>query len=175
MNSGLTCSNLFHASSTIPAMISYRNSRGCIDNPLTGDVLFEDDFESGSYKSGWNCSTSSRCKVQQKAAYNSAWGVALKKIVTFDRSVSTTGYGGVTIVCAQRSQNYESHEFLTLEWYDGSAWNTADQRQQKGWAERFTSLPAAAGNNSSFAVRLSCNAKGKQERSKVDNVVVVGN
>jgi hypothetical protein len=89
--------------------------------------------------------------------------------------VSTVGYGGVTIVFAQRSQNYESTEFVTLEWFDGSAWNTADQWQQKGWAERFTSLPAAAGNNSSFAVRLSCNAKGKKERSKIDNFVVVGN
>ena len=174
MNSSLTCANRFHPNSTIPGMISYRNSRSCIDNPLAGDVLFEDDFENGSYKSGWNCSLNTRCKMQKLAAYNSAWGVALKKIVTFDRSVSTAGYGGVTIVFAQRSQNYESTEFVTLEWFDGSTWNTADQWQQKGWAERFTALPSAAGNNSSFAVRLSCNAKGKQERTKIDNFVVVG-
>ena len=36
-------------------------------------------------------------------------------------------------------------------------------------------LPAAAGNNSAFQLRFSCNAKGKQERSKVDDVLVVGN
>jgi len=174
MNSSLTCANRFHPSSSIPALISYRNSRGCLDNPLPGDVLFEDDFESGSMKAGWNCSTATRCKMQRASAYNSAWGVALKKTVTLDRAVSTVGYPGVTIVCAERSQNYEATEFLTLEWFDGATWNTADQWQQKGWREQFTTLPAAAGNNAAFAVRFSCNAVGKKERSKLDNVVVVG-
>jgi hypothetical protein len=175
MNSSLTCSNRFHPNSTIPAMISYRNSRGCIDDPLPGDILFEDDFENGSMKSGWNCSTANRCKIQKLSAYNSQWGLALKKIVTLDRSVSTAGYSSVTIVCAERSQNYEAAEFLSLEWFDGSTWTTAAQWQQKGWREQFTALPAAAGNNSAFAVRFSTNAKGKKERSKIDNIVVVGN
>ena len=94
--------------------------------------------------------------------------------MTLDRSVSTAGYGSVTIVCAERSQNYEASEFLSLEWFDGSTWTTAAQWQQKGWREQFTALPAAAGNNSAFAVRFSGNAKGKQERSKIDNIVVVG-
>ncbi len=174
MNSSLTCANRFHPNSTIPSMKSYRNSRGCLDDPLPGDVLFEDDFESGSMKSGWNCSTASRCKIQKLSSYNSAWGLALKKTVTLDRSVSTVGYSGVTIIVAERSQNYESTEFLTLEWFDGSSWSTADQWQQKGWSERFTGLPAAAGNNANFAVRFSTNAKGKQERSKIDNFAVVG-
>ena len=178
MNPYIGCSNRFHASYTIPSIENHRNSRSCLDQGSNGTILAADDFESGTLDSQWNCSYASRCKIKHKAQNKNSsgvWGLQLKKAVDIDLAVSTVGYATIDIYISERSQNYESAEFLSLDWFDGSSWNTADQWQQKGWRDRMVTLPAAAGNNSAFQLRFSCNAKGKQERSKVDDVLVVGN
>jgi hypothetical protein len=178
MNPYITCANRFTTNASIPAIENHRDSRNCLDQGTNGTVLASDDFESGSLDSQWNCSDAARCVLKKKAQNKNSsgtWGLQLKKTVDIDLAVSTAGFATIDIYISERSQNYEATEFLNLDWYDGASWNTADQWQQKGWKDRMVTLPAAAGNNAAFQMRLSCNAKGKQERSKVDDILVVGN
>ncbi|MBJ78046.1 MAG: hypothetical protein CMJ98_13680 [Planctomycetes bacterium] len=178
MNPYITCGNRFISSSSIPAIENHRDSRSCLDQGSNGTILADDDFESGTLGSQWNCSTASRCVIKKKAQNKNSsgkWGLQLKKAVDIDLAVSTVGYATIDIYVSERSQNYESTEFINLDWFDGASWNTANQWQQKGWRDRMVTLPAGAGNNAAFQLRFSCNAKGKQERSKVDDVLVVGN
>ncbi len=178
MHPYIGCSNRFNATKTIPGITSFRDSRNCLDQGANGTVLASDDFESGTLDPQWNCSDALRCRIKRKAQNKNStgkWGLQLQKTVDIDLAVSTVGYPTIDIYVSERSQNYEASEFLSLDWFDGSTWQTADQWQQKGWRDQLVTLPAAAGNNANFQLRFSCNAKGKLERSKVDDVLVVGN
>ncbi len=177
MNPSITCGNRF-TNGSINSITSHRDSRSCLDQGANGTILAQDDFESGTLDAQWTCSDAPRCQIKRKAQNKNStgtWGLQLKKTVDIEVSANTVGYATIDIYVSERSQNYESAEFLNLDWFDGSSWNTADQWQQKGWRDQFVTLPAAAGNNAAFKVRFSCNAKGKQERSKVDDFMVVGN
>lgn len=176
MNPSLTCANQFRPQGTIPKITAFRDLVDCLDEVPGGTVLLADDFEAGTLDPAWSCSNANRCALEPKAAYDgSAFGLQIKKTATVERAVSTAGFGAVEVLFASRSQNYESSEWLTLSWFDGATWHQAGQWQQKGWKERRIALPAGAGNNAAFAIRFSCDAVGPKERSKVDEVRVVGN
>jgi len=144
-------------------------------------VLFEDSFESGDFVAGgWTVSSSARCRVKPKAARSGAYGARLKKggqaakPTSIEKAVDTTGWPTVIVSWSRRSKNYEAQEFLTVEWFDGSTWQLVDASQDTTWGDVSFVLPAGAGNNPAFQVRFSTNAKGKAERSDLDDVKVVG-
>jgi len=158
--------------------------RGIWDH-LLGDpssaVLFADGFESGDYAAGgWSTSSSARCRVKPKAARTGAYGARLKKggkagkPTWIRRAVDTSGWNTITVSYARRTRNYEAHEFLTTEWFDGAAWRSFDVSHDTDWGEVSFVLPQGAGDNPAFELRFSASSKGKGEWSDLDEVRVVG-
>ncbi|MFT5154196.1 MAG: hypothetical protein ACI841_004203, partial [Planctomycetota bacterium] len=91
-----------------------------------------------------------------------------------ERAVDSTGWPIVRLEYARRSINYESHEFLETEWFDGLLWHSVESSQDPSWAQVNFQLPLAAGNNAALKIRFRAVSKGQAERSEVDDVVVVG-
>jgi photosystem II stability/assembly factor-like uncharacterized protein len=144
-------------------------------------ILFADDFESGDYTAGgWATSPGSRCRIKPKAARTGNYGARVKKggqtgkATWIRRAVDTSGWNTVTVSYSRRSRNYEAHEFLTVDWFDGVDWQVIDVSQDAIWGEVSFILPPAAGNNPAFELRFSPSSKGKGEWSDLDDVVVAG-
>lgn len=158
--------------------------RGIWDHLLgepSSAVLFADGFESGDYVAGgWDTSAPARCRIKPKAARVGAHGARLKKggqvgkPTWIRRAVDTTGWNTISVSYSRRSRNYEAHEFLTVEWFDGSQWNALDVSQEPTWSEVSFLLPPGAGNNPAFELRFSASSKGKGEWSDLDDVRVLG-
>ena len=192
MNSGLTCSNRFHDTSTEPSIIGHRDSRTCLDDDIDGDVLYVDDFESGNFGAGgWTISHSGRCKVKGASAYSGNWGAKLKKggqgtagctVGTSETwihtpSFSTVGYSSCELLMhAHFRQNELGCEAMDIQYsVSGGAWTSFASVETHSWAEYNFSLPAAAVGQGNVRIRFITNAKGKKERAEIDNFCVIGN
>ena len=153
-------------------------------------VLFSEDFESGNFTaSGWTTSSSKRCKVKSAAAYADNFGGRLKKggvgtgacTVGTDEtwieapSINTLGYSSVDIsLAAHFRKNELSCEYLDLQWWNGLVWESYATVETHAWGEYSFSLPVGATENPDLRLRFQANAKGKQERAEVDDILVIG-
>ncbi|MFT7680220.1 MAG: hypothetical protein ACI8QC_004226 [Planctomycetota bacterium] len=145
------------------------------DAPTGGPtVLFADGFESGGFGAGGWSVSNNKARVAGGARRTGSYGVRLKRTSSISRSVSTAGYGTVTLEYSRRTRNYDNGEFLAIEWFDGSSWNPVETVSSTSWSDRSVTLPAAAANNSSFAIRFSSNANSNKERGDVDDIRVIG-
>ena len=130
--------------------------------PPGGSVLFADGFESNNFTAGgWT--TSDGTPKTSTIAYEGSYSAALNYKDAIDKSQSTAGYTGVQVKYARKSEGINSSGYFAAEWYDGSTWNTLENitgyasgnYEYKTW-----SLPAAANNNSNFAVRFRTSGAG---------------
>ena len=149
--------------------------------PPSSAVLFSDGFESGNFTAGgWTTSSNARCRIHANSSRTGSWGARLKKggqagkPSSITRAVDTTGWPNVTLEFSRESVNYEAHEFLRVEWFDGANWQPVEDSQDTDWGDMSFLLPAGAGNNGAFQIRFQANSKGKNERSNIDDVVVRG-
>ena len=89
--------------------------------------------------------------------------------------VDTTGYASVRVLMAAHVRNNTlGCENMDLQWWDGSAWQSAGIVEKHAWDGYEIWLPASAGNNPALRVRLITNCKGQRERGEVDNFCIVG-
>ena len=153
-------------------------------------VLFADDFESGSLAAGgWTVSNGNRCKVKTKASFSGTYGARLKKggvgtgactVGTEETwietpSFSTLGYSTVQInLAAHFRNNTLGCEYLDFQWWNGSAWESYATVDKHAWDEYTFTLPSGAANNPSLRLRFVANAKGQKERGEVDNILIIG-
>lgn len=142
-------------------------------------ILFADDFESGDFSTGgWSITSQARCRIKPKAARTGSLGARLKKggksgkITSMTRSVDTTGWNRIWVGLSHRSKDYEAHEYLTGEWFDGSIWHAFNVSQDGAWLDPTFLLPGQAGNNPAFQLRITASSKGKSEWSDLDDVIV---
>lgn len=137
--------------------------------PAGGDI-FTDGFESGSFAAGgW--STSGRADVSDRAERTGTYGARLRRTASMEVAVSTVGRTGVTLSYSRRTRRLDSGEILTVEWYDGSVWQTIETTTS-GWASRTFQLGAGADNNPDVRIRFSLNANRNNEQAYIDDVVV---
>lgn len=189
MNPSITCSNTFHEEFTRPKIMSFANSRNCLEADVNGDVLYEFGFEGGGF-GGWAISDTGRVKVRTAAAAYGNYGVKLKKggqgtgACTFGTletwaeapGVDTTGYSGVTVMYDGHVRNNElGCEFMYLQMWDGGNWVTVHQIDQHSWATYTVTLPSSAAGQSNLRLRFITNCKGLQERGEFDSFTVIGN
>ena len=152
-------------------------------------VLFSEDFESGNFSSnGWTLSSTGRCKVNAASAYSDSYGGRLKKggagtgactVGTQETwieapSISTLGYSSVEVsLAAHFRKNELGCEYLDLQWWSGTAWESYGTIETHAWAEYSFTLPVGATENPDLRLRFQTNAKGKQERAELDNILVI--
>ena len=92
-----------------------------------------------------------------------------------EKAQSTSGYTSIHVKYARKIHNFDSGEYLTVEWYDGSDWNNIEQAPNEDtWVLKDWTLPSGAANNSSFKIRFSTNADKNTEFAHVDNVEITG-
>lgn len=155
-----------------------------------GTLLFNENFESGNL-AGWTISNGVRVKAAGGAANSGAFGARLKKggqgtpacaIGTASKqswmvspSVDTTGYTSVELRFWAKTNAYETPcEELEVQWWTGSTWSTVTTLDANSWSSYVVTLPSGAANNPNLQLRFITNAKGKFERTDVDDVQVYG-
>lgn len=190
MNPSITCGNTFHDDFTEPIIEAYRDGLNCLDDGVSGDVLFLDDFESKNFTAGgWTISSGTRCRVRKTSSFEGVWGAKLKKggkgtgpcTVGTDETwieaptIDTTGYTSVVIIMdAHVRNNTLNCEYLDVQWWDGNGWASVAQIETHQWALYTISLPPGAAGNPALRVRLQSNCKGAKERAEVDNFCIIG-
>lgn len=141
-----------------------------VSPPSGGGDLLDDGFESGSFATnGWV--TSGRADVSTQADFSGTYGARLRRTALMEIAVSTAGRTGVTLDYARRTRRLDNGEALTVEWYDGSSWNTVET-YSGGWGTRSIALGSGADDNPDFRIRFSLNANRNNEHAYIDDVVV---
>jgi len=138
----------------------------------TGGTLMSDDFEDGNLN-GWLLS--GNVSATGGAANTGAYGAQMRRSASMERAVSSAGASGVRLLYDRRTSGLDNGEALTVEWYDGSSWQTVESTSSGSWASRDIALGAGADNNSALRIRFSVNANKNNERAYVDNVSVTSN
>jgi hypothetical protein len=177
MNPGITCTNTFSPVFSRPEIIAYRDSLTCLGGsggaPPTV-LLFSEGFERGSLgANGWSAQNNN-ASLAQSAAQTGSYGARLKKATWIERTVNTTGYAAIRLEYSRRTQNLDANERLSVEWWNGSAWQLVESTSATTWAAQAFVLDAAAGNNPGFRIRFRSNANQNNELCDVDNVRVIG-
>ena len=141
---------------------------------LTTSPISGDSFEGGSLADGGWASSNSNAYLSSGAAYNGTSGVQLKKESSIEKSVSTVGMHGIRLSYARQAIGYDGGELLTVEWWDGSAWNLVESTADFNYTFVEHLLPAAAEGNPDFKVRFTTNASLNNETANIDEVSVRG-
>src|SRR3989344_4396635 len=94
-------------------------------------------------------------------------------------SVSTVGYGGVTVNYYRRLVGLDSADEFKARWFDGISWHVLEQTgsssaNDAGYVLKSFDLPFGAGDNSAFKIRFECTAGATSEFCRVDNVEIIG-
>ncbi len=140
-----------------------------VSAPSGGDIL-ADGFESGSFSTnGW--APSGSANVSTQADYTGTYGARLRSTGSIEVAVSTVGRTGVTLSYARRTRRLDNGESLTVQWHDGSTWQTLETHSG-GWGTRSFTLGSAADNNPNVRVRFSLIANRNNEHAYIDDVVV---
>jgi len=137
-------------------------------------TLFSDDFESGDFTTGgW--SVTGGGSITTGAAFTGSKGTRLKKSATLEKTISTVGYGTITVDYARAANNLNGGENLTVQWStDGSSWTTLEVLNTTAYATASFVLPAGAGNQSALRIRFVTNASQNKEKAFIDDVFVIG-
>ena len=81
------------------------------------------------------------------------------------RTISTSGYSGITVSFAMGANSIDAGEYVAAEWYNGTTWTVLKQINDGDPAENNAlnpfsySLPAGADHNANFQLRFSIVAK----------------
>lgn len=160
-------------------------------DPNAPTVLYTDNFESGNFTAGgWTVSNSARCKIKQHSAFSGTYGAKLKKggvgtgactVGTSETwmispSFSTLNYSIIELsMDAHFRQQEIGCEYMDCQYsINGGAWVSFAQIDQHSWAHYDIPMPLAVGGQSDVRLRFITNAKGKNERAEVDNLVITG-
>jgi subtilisin family serine protease len=137
------------------------------------ETIFFGGFESGNFSAeGW--STSGNVKVTTKADQGGSYGARIKRSSWIEKAVSTAGYDTIELSYARRTRKMDSGEYLTIEYWNGSAWITVESTQSTSWSAPAWSLGSDADDNAAFKIRFRTNANRNNERGDVDDVEVIG-
>jgi len=165
---------------------------GCIgsddndETDVTGPVsLMFDDFEDGNLD-GWSlASVENNWYVGTSNPYQGLKYAEAKPMNTnepasiLEISVSTVGYGGVTVNYYRRLVGLDSADEFKARWFDGISWQVLEQTgsssaNDAGYVLKSFDLPFGAGDNSAFKIRFECTAGATSEFCRVDNVEIIG-
>jgi hypothetical protein len=141
-------------------------------NTPGGATIFSDGFEDGDM-SDWTVSNGD-AQVRTDDPYTGSYHAGAKRGAWFKHTVSTVGYTNIHLKYAGRTKGFDSGEFLTVEWYDGSTWHVVDELNNETYLPRDWTLPAGAADNAAFAVRFTANADKNTEWGYADNIEVTG-
>ncbi len=143
----------------------------------TGDLPWSDGFESGNFTAGgWV--TSGLVSVIAQAAYTGLYGANFDAGGSWiEKTLSTSGFADIHVRYARRTKGLDSGEYLYVEWYDGSNWNTLEKLgdTKSKWGTRDQLCGAGANDNSFFKLRFYClTSNMNEEWAQVDAVEVTG-
>jgi lysophospholipase L1-like esterase len=141
----------------------------------SGEVVFNDDFESGDLSDGgWI--TSGRSQIHEQAAYTGVYGVKLQRVGAIETAIDTSGWNGVVVEYDRVTMNFEEgDDSFDVEWYDGTNWHLIEATADTSWAHVVFELSEGADNNPAFRIRFTCNGNHPVEKVFLDNVVISGN
>jgi uncharacterized repeat protein (TIGR02543 family) len=137
-------------------------------------VLFSDDFETAL--TGWT--TSGKAVWSTTSPVIGTHDIQLSKRSSIQRTVSTLGWQDITVSFWLGATLKRSGSTLDALWFDGATWTVLQQIHRKdadadGALHSYQyALPAAAANNSKFAIRFRLNSNFPGDSSYVDNVTV---
>ena len=97
----------------------------------------------------------------------------LKSTSWIEKAVSTASYSNIHVKYHRRTVNFDSGEWLTVEWWDGSGW-TELEHYQGGLANADFACGSGADNNANFKVRWSASSDKNNEFANVDNAEITG-
>lgn len=137
-------------------------------------LLFLDGFESGGYAAGGWWTKNLKARIAGAAARTGTWGARLRKTTWARVAVSTAGYATVQLEYSRRTKNYVAGEELSVEWWDGSAWQTVEATADTAWSDVGVTLPAAAGGKPDFELRFRTTSQTPKSRADVDDVRLYG-
>lgn len=143
-----------------------------VSAPSAGDV-FADGFESGSFgTNGWTAA--GNANVSTQADFTGNFGARLRRTGSIEVAVSTAGRTGVALSYARRTRRLDNGEVLTVEWFNGSTWQTVETYNGDWGTQSFT-LGSGADNNPNLRIRFTLNANRNNEHAYIDDVVVSAN
>jgi hypothetical protein len=140
--------------------------------PSGPQVIFSDDFESGSLLAGgWAFLNAD--EYMGGAAYNGSFGANIRRGGYMSRTVSTVGFSSVEVSYWRQGLNLVAPEYLTVEWsVDGSTWNTIENIQTAGWSQTVVTLPAGAAGQAGFTLRFDVDSNRWKEKAYIDDIVI---
>lgn len=142
-------------------------------------VLVEEELLAATFDAdaaGWVRSNARRITNADKT-YAGTGVLQISKGGSASYAVSTAGASNLKLSFAARTDLFDNGEFLTVEWFDGAAWNLLldyASTPDKNYELIDLTLPAAAENLADFQLRFSSNAGGRKEKAYVDSVVLLG-
>ncbi len=173
MNPSITCANAFSIPKTVPDIVNYRNSLGCLDPGLLTEI-FADGFESNSFTAGGWIEGNTKPRIRTKAAHTGVYGARLRNATWIEKSLDSTGLSNVKLSYARRTKKLESNEALFSEWWDGSAWYELESTNSTSWSPVTFALGPGADDNPNLKIRFRTIASENRERGDVDDVKVTG-
>ncbi len=142
--------------------------------PPTPVTLFTDGFESGNLTVGGWVTQNGQATASTAGRQTGTWGARITGTSWLEKSRSTVGYNTIALVFGRRTSGMDAGEFLTIEWWNGSAWTSAGTVNTTAWVTQTVNLPAAAAGNAAFKFRFRTNASATNERGDIDNVTLRG-
>ena len=98
----------------------------------------------------------------------------LKSVSWMEKALSTVSYSNIHVKYHRRTKNFDSGEWLTVEWWDGSDWNLLEQYRSGTVSPADFACGSGADNNANFKVRWSASSDKNNEFANVDNVEITG-
>lgn len=133
-------------------------------------LLFSEGFESNDFISGgW---VNGQADISRNNIYKGLHSAALNEGDSFKKAFSTVGYRNIKVKYALQSNNCESDDIFTCEWYDGNKWIVIDSSSGNSpWELKQYTLPLNAEENPYFQLRFKVK-NGINHYTFIDNVEV---
>jgi endoglucanase len=127
--------------------------RSLIRGQDTDIVLFADGFETENLTAGgWETENPSIDRNEASQGYVSA---VLKQQSSITKLFATQPFKNIRLQFSYKTENWNTGDGLTLEWYDGSSWQALKKLEPSpGWNKTTVSFPPEADDNYDFAFRF---------------------
>jgi hypothetical protein len=133
-------------------------------------TMFDEDFESGGFTTGNWINTGST--VTSNLPNTGAYCAELNDTDSLVKSISGTGFGGIRVKYALKTQTTGTEKHLITEWSkDGTNWTLVDDVSgNTEWSNKSFDLPADADNTSDIKLRFRTNGYTANDSAFIDDV-----
>jgi hypothetical protein len=145
-------------------------------------TVYSEGFESGiggwtlthtGNAADWSASSSDPYSGSGHAQSNPQEAGSISAI---EKIYSTSGYENISISYYRKLVGLDSVDWFRFMWYDGSSWNTLEEKNAENgnYVLKSFNFSATADDNANFKIKYECTAGAVSEYCRVDDIIISG-